>query len=145
MADGRRLRSRDGEVEIGVGVHAVLQQGKPSASRGVLVLSTGFNAVARQGERRHAAAKDGSSWRIVGEELGPVASICVAPDGSAILAGLPNGLARSSDGGQTWEPSNHGLHISLAARLHVSPAFSSEFFRSLRPLGIRSRLVRWFR
>jgi photosystem II stability/assembly factor-like uncharacterized protein len=75
------------------------------------------------------SADGGRSWRIVGEEPGSAASVCIVPAGDTalILAGLPfGGVVRSADGGATWEPSNTGLYTSLVAGLSLSPAFAAD-------------------
>lgn len=91
------------------------------ASRGALAAATSEGvAVSTDG---------GASWRLTGQDLGPVLSLAFAPagDGEALLAGLPGqGVARSTDGGATWEPANDGLHATLLMALALSPAFDQD-------------------
>lgn len=75
-----------------------------------------------------APAGDGS-WRVTGTELGPVLSLQFVADGAGeiLLAGLVRrGVARSTDGGATWQRANEGLRARLLPDLALSPAFATE-------------------
>jgi photosystem II stability/assembly factor-like uncharacterized protein len=68
----------------------------------------------------------GESWQIVAAGIGAALTLAFVPDGGeeVLLAGLHrDGIARSTTGGRTWLPANHGLAARLLLALALSPAF----------------------
>jgi photosystem II stability/assembly factor-like uncharacterized protein len=95
--------------------------------RSVTALSFGPNGtVAAASEAGVAVSCDrGQTWRMTHLEAGPVLSLLFLD--ATLLAGLAgDGLASSSDGGETWTRSAAGLNASLLLGLALSPSFADD-------------------
>lgn len=84
-----------------------------------------------------ASSDDGGrTWRSVATpEIYPIASLAATTDGSALVAGGPDGLARSDDGGASWselpfdgEPAAIG--VTASGRTIAVVTRSTDYFRS---------------
>lgn len=68
--------------------------------------------VAFDGTLRTSA--DGKTWNTAAVSFAP-AALAAHPAGSTVLATTPDGIQRSTDGGQTWKPLANGPVIQFAA------------------------------
>ena len=71
----------------------------------------------------------GRSWRAAASDLGISLSLCFAPfgGGEALLAGLHrNGVLRSLDPFEHFEPANSGLQARLVLDVALSPTFDAD-------------------
>ncbi|MET3922540.1 F510_1955 family glycosylhydrolase [Arthrobacter sp. UYEF20] len=65
------------------------------------------------------ATPDGKTWKTVAAAFAP-AALAGHPDSDTVLATTPEGIRRSTDGGNTWEPVKSGPVIQFAT--FASPA-----------------------
>lgn len=98
----------------------------PAGTRLVMITSDGL-----------VASDDGgrTTVQVGSPELFPIAALAATPDGRTLLAGGPDGLARSSDGGGTWtplafEPGAAAVAISSGGDSIGVVARDGEFYRS---------------
>jgi photosystem II stability/assembly factor-like uncharacterized protein len=79
----------------------------------------------------------GHGWQRTANAPEPVLSLLFAqPDNGdlALLAGLPTGLVRSTDAGQSWLPSDAGLSAQLVLAVVASPTWATDrFLFAVRP------------
>jgi hypothetical protein len=85
--------------------------------------TTKSGIVAFDGELR--TTPDGKTWKTVAAAFAP-ATLAGHPDGDTVLATTPEGVRRSTDGGNTWEPVQAGPVIQFAAFAHPAEAAGVE-------------------
>lgn len=85
--------------------------------------TTKSGIVAFDGELR--TTPDGKTWKTVAAAFAP-AALAGHPDSDTVLATTPEGVRRSTDGGNTWEPLQAGPVIQFAAFAHPAGAAGVE-------------------
>ncbi|MET1086088.1 MAG: F510_1955 family glycosylhydrolase [Arthrobacter sp.] len=85
--------------------------------------TTKSGIVAFDGELR--TTPDGKTWQTVPAAFAP-AALAGHPDSDTVLATTPEGVRRSTDGGNTWEPLQAGPVIQFAAFAHPAEAAGVE-------------------
>ena len=68
---------------------------------------------------------DGKTWKTVAAAFAP-AALAGHPDSDTVLSTTPEGVRRSTDGGNTWEPVTSGPVIQFAAFAHPGEAVGVE-------------------
>lgn len=80
--------------------------------------------------------RQGENWRVAAHALADHRLTCVIARGGVVLAGTTQGIFRSGDGGQTWQPANDGISSPHVRWLAYHPDISNLEFAATEPAAI---------